>query len=90
MDNMMGMVRLGQMPGPADPAAMAPPAMPDEDAILGMLMQAVMGRWAQQDAQLAGEKGVLTQTLMMLADPMMGAPAPMMEAGPPPAGDIVE
>lgn len=82
-------IRMGMMPGPADPAAMAgpppmgpepmgppmggpPPGMPDENQVLAMLLDAVTGRWGGQETQLAGEKDVLIQTLMMLAQ--VGAP----------------
>jgi hypothetical protein len=48
---------------------------PNPDEMLMMLLQAVMGKWQSGEAQLAGEKDVLLQTLMMLAQgPMAGAP----------------
>lgn len=93
-NSMMGMVRMGGMPPAADPMAMAAPPPMDEKAIMGMLLDAVTGRWAGQEAQLAGEQDVLIQTLMMLANvggPM--GPTEMMEPGmgaPMGEGDFVE
>lgn len=77
-------------PMPADPMmpagpdmGMAGPPMPDEDAMLQMLMQAVAGKWQSEEAQIAGEKGVLIQTLMQMAMPTPAfGPQDMVEGAP--------
>lgn len=71
------MMAAGMAPDPmmaADPmGAMAPPPM-DAMSMMPMLIEAVLGKWAGTEAQLAGEQDMLLQTLMMLAQP----PQPMM------------
>ena len=74
---MMGPAQMGA-PMPPDPmmgggdpmmGGMPPMGPPDEDAMLMMLIQAVMQKWDSEEAQMMGEKDVLMQTLMMLAQP---------------------
>ena len=67
---------MGPPPGPMGPEEMGPEmgmAPPEDDMLLAMLLDAVMGKWAGSEAQLAGEKDVLMQVLMELA----GAGGPM-------------
>lgn len=51
-----------------DGMGIAPPA-PDQDAMMAMLMEAVMQKWGMAEAQLGAEKDLLTQTLMQIAMP---------------------
>jgi hypothetical protein len=63
------------MMGGMDPAmgGMMPPS---EDEMLIQLMQAAMGKWSSGEAQIAGEKSGIIQTLMMI----LGAAPPGPEA----------
>lgn len=65
----------------------APPIMaPSEDDLIMTAMQAVLGKWASGQAQVAGEKNSLLQTLMLLASSQ--PPQPMeafVEGGSPTA-----
>lgn len=76
-DPMMGPPPMGSPMGPEMGGA------PDETAMLAMLMQAVTGKWDQQQAELAGEKGMLMDTLMSLADAQPPAPQDMFAEGAP-------
>lgn len=62
----------------------APPMMaPSEDDLIMTAMQAVLGKWGSGQAQIAGEKNSLLQTLMLLASSQ--PPQPMegfIEGGP--------
>lgn len=62
----------------------APPIMaPSEDDLIMSAMQAVLGKWASGQSQMAGEKNSLLQTLMLLASSQ--PPQPMeafVEGGP--------
>lgn len=62
----------------------APPMMaPSEDDLIMSALQAVLGKWGTGQAQIAGEKNSLLQTLMLLASsqPPM-APEAFVEGGP--------
>jgi hypothetical protein len=43
--------------------------MPDQDAMMMMLLDAVTQKWGMAEAQLTAEKDVLMQTLMQIAMP---------------------
>lgn len=75
MDPMMG----GPMSDPMGAMPMA--GAPDQNTMLVQLVDAVLGKWAGDEASIAGEKDALMQVLMMLA----GAPAPMGMPGTPEA-----
>lgn len=61
-----------------------PPMMaPSEDDLIMTAMQAVLGKWGSGQAQMAGEKNELLQTLLLLASSQ--PPQPMegfVEGGP--------
>lgn len=88
----MGMPPMGPDPmmGGMPPA----PMPPSEDEMIMSLLDAVMQKWTGGEAQLAGEKDQLLQTLVGIfmgpqapVDPMaMGGPPPMDMGGmaPPP------
>lgn len=77
MDPMMG----GSVPGPMGP--MGPPE-PPQDMMMAMLLQAVTQKWGGAEAQIAGEKDMLMQTLMQLAMPAPAFGAGDMVEGAPP------
>lgn len=56
----------------------------DENQMILEMLQQVMGRWQQGEAQLAGEKQALVQTLAQLAGVggMQGGMPPMGPGGP--------
>lgn len=59
----------GAMPpeAAAGPAPMMGPGAPTEDDMIGQLLEGVMMKWAGDQAQMAGEKSALLETLMMIA-----------------------
>ncbi len=66
----------------------------DENQMILEMLQAVMGRWQQNEVQLAGEKQALVQTLAQLAGlggPGMGGAEggmPMPPAEPMPGAEV--
>lgn len=65
----------------------APPVMaPDQDDLIMSALQAVLGKWGNGQAQMAGEKESLLQTLMLLASSQPPtAPEAFVEGGAPTA-----
>lgn len=62
------------------------PGLPpvDPSAVMLQMLQQLMGKWGSQEAQLAGEQGALTETILMLLQAQ--PPSPEMgfaEGGPP-------
>lgn len=83
----MGPEPMGPMaPGPeAPPMGMGPMGgmPPDQDAMMMMLMQALVQKWGSAEAQVAGEKGTLVDTMMQLAMPQPSfGPQDMVEGAP--------
>jgi hypothetical protein len=72
MDPMMG--------GGMDPSMDQAPPMSEDEAII-QLMQALLGKWGQDEAQLAGEKSGLLETMMMMLGAAPPAPADAMAEG---------
>lgn len=75
--------------GMGDPAMGAPdgmgiaPPMPDQNAMMMMLLDAVTQKWGMAEAQLGAEKDLLTQTLMKIAMPTPEpGPQDFAEGGP--------
>lgn len=72
--------------------APAPPMAPagGEDEMLAMLLEQVMMKWMGEEVQMAGEKGALLDTLMMIAQSAGALPPEAMFAeGAPMAGPMM-
>ena len=84
--------------GPMGPPPMGPPPMDPSgapmDPMMGgmgmppvdpmqMLLEAVMGKWGSQEAQLAGEQGMLMDTLSAIATAQPPMPQEMFAEGAP-------
>lgn len=82
MDPMAGGPMPPMGPPPGMPPPMGGPGVPpvDEDGLMAMLLQALMGKWDSGEAQLAGEKEALITTLLQL----------VQSGGELPPGDFAE